>query len=380
MLNIFVILLSLLTALYLITLFYLDRGLGRLEKQNLTARRQSVTVIVAMRNEQDNIPAHLEALQNQYSTGFEIEFICVNDRSNDKTGDLLERQAQADPRFKVIHVSERDPEIAPKKKAITLAVGRASHDIILLTDADARPSRGWAASMLSFFDKDTDMVIGYAPYSIPQEHHILYHLTALEYFSVAAVAAATAGLGFPITCVGTNMAYRKKMFEAVDGFGPYKNIISGDDDLFLTHVREQKKYGIRYATLRESFVYNAPPKTFIQYFHQRLRYASKGFKYPFKVTFALSAYVILNILLAGGVLAGFFNTLFWPPVFAAFVAKGLLEFLFLKHAAAILDERRSLFWYFPASLFHPFYIIIFGILGPFNLFKWKESPTSKGKP
>ncbi len=380
MFTLFIILLCVLTALYIFTLYRLDRGILRLNDQPQTAHRSNVTVIVPMRNEQDNIPALFSALQAQYSTGFEIEFICVDDRSEDRTAELLDRKAQADPRFKIIHINDIDPEIAPKKRAISLAIDQARYEIILLTDADARPQRGWVASMLSYFDETTDMVIGYAPYTIPVQHRILYHFTALEYFSVAAVAAATTGLKFPITCVGTNMAYRKKVFREIDGFGPYKKILSGDDDLFLTHVREQHKYNIRYATLKETFVGNAPPKSINQYIHQRMRYASKGFKYPIEVTLVLAFYVIMNLMFILGLFTGCILPQFLVPTILVFIAKGSMEYLFLSHAASVLAERRSLAYYFPAAFIHPFYIFIFGILGPLNLFKWKEGPGTKGKP
>ncbi len=346
---------------------------------DLSSGKAMVSVIVAARNEENNLPYLFQRLEEQkISSDHEVEFIFVNDRSTDKTGRLLEEQAARDPRFKYIHIHDRLPGFAPKKRAIDTAVRSARGQYILLTDADGRPGPWWIETLVAYFSQGADMLLGYAPYTIDSRYPFIQGLVALEYFSVAAVAAATTALRFPVTCVGTNMAYRRELFLEVGGFGPHKHILSGDDDLFLTHVREQKKYDIRYALDARTQVFNAPPSSLRQYIHQRLRYASKGFKYPMKVTLGLSAYVLYNAGLLWAlvsILSGMGSGL---PVLLIFSLKAGAEYLFLNRAARIMGETRVMRWFLPAATIHIFYILFFGILGQFNLFRWKEETIQHG--
>jgi cellulose synthase/poly-beta-1,6-N-acetylglucosamine synthase-like glycosyltransferase len=220
------------------------------------------------------------------------------------------------------------------------------------------------------------MVIGYAPYHI-RHGKFIEKLLALEYFSQAAIAAATAGFDYPATCVGTNMAYRKKLYIDVGGFGKFKPFISGDDDLFLTRIRGIGKYKIAYAISSETQVFNNPPGSFVKFFHQRMRYASKGFYYQPSITLSLSAYYLLNVFFLTGTaltLTGFFPAYLIGGVLSA---KILIEYLFLRKAGKILGDTRSFSLIVPASLLHIPYVILFGLLGQFKYFKWAEKHSEK---
>jgi len=227
--------------------------------------------------------------------------------------------------------------------------------------------------MASYFTDPVHMVLGYAPYAIKPANHFTKKVLALEYLSHASIAAATCGLGYPVTCVGTNMAYRESMYLEIDGFGQYKAHISGDDDLFLTRVREAKRFGIAYATDAESHVFNNPPQLWSKFIHQRMRYASKGFEYPAKVTAGLIAYFTFNLLF----LIAFFS-LFWQPAYApyflgALAAKWTGEFWFMRKAGQTLNDLRHLKTFIYAALMHIPYVVIFALLGQLNYYQWADT-------
>ncbi len=379
-LSLFVILIltAFLTIVYAGLLFYLKKGLSALSKQPLSDDYPFVSVIVSAHNEAHHLPQCIVHLQAQDYPRDRVEFILVDDRSTDGTAAILKEAAIRDKRFQTFSIRERIPEIAPKKRAIDRAIHQAKGEIILLTDADGRPAPEWVRSMMRYFSKNTQMVIGYAPYTVIPENHHIKRLLALEYLSHAAVAAATCGLGYPVTCVGTNMAYRKSLYFEVGGFGPYKSFISGDDDLFLTHVREFRRYTIQYATDAHCQVFNNPPRLWSRFLHQRMRYASKGLKYPLKVSAALITYFMFNVSVFLLPLAALFNGNFLIPALAILALKAGSEFIFMNRAATVLHDRRNLL-YFPFAFFlHPPYVLMFGILGQFNYFRWAESQSESG--
>ncbi len=215
------------------------------------------------------------------------------------------------------------------------------------------------------------MVIGYAPYrTTPPFNKWIHRILALEYFSHAAIAAASTGLGYPATCVGTNIAYRKSLFLSLNGFGPYKKYLSGDDDLFLQRVREETDWAIRYAYQKEAQVFNNPPLSFKKFYQQRLRYTSKSYLYPASVTFALGGIYLMNLLLLVLIPYQIITGIGLPGGLGALLLKICSEFLFLKKAARSLNENRSLSLFFPASLFHVPYVVYFGIAGLILNYEW----------
>ncbi len=367
------LLLILLTGAYLAVLFYLSRGLNRLPLQTRTSSRPPVSVIVCAHNEEENLPDCISRLQAQSYPAEAIEFILVNDRSTDATEALMQNAVRRDSRFTTFSITDRDPAFGPKKRAIDLAIRRARGELILLTDADGRPGPLWAETMVSYFSNYTDMVLGYAPYAIKPANHFTKKVLALEYLSHAAIAAATCGLGYPITCVGTNMAYRKSMYLAIDGFGEYKAHISGDDDLFLTRVRDAKQYGIAYATDKESHVFNNPPQLWSKFIHQRMRYASKGFEYPAKVTAGLITYFIFNLLFIIAFAALFGQPSLTPYFAGALLAKWMGEFWFMRKSGKMLNDLRHLKTFIYAALMHIPYVVIFALLGQLNYYQWADT-------
>ena len=366
------LILFLLTSIYLLILYYLAKGFDEIKKQSRVDDTPRITVIVSAHNEEIHIPACLKHLARQRYPKEQIEFIIVDDRSSDATAMIIDRFAQKDPRFKRISITNRLPGFAPKKRAIDTAIWQARGEIILLTDADGRPGTDWVKEMSSYFTPETDMVIGYAPYTVKPQGHFSKPLLALEYLSHAAVAAATCGIGFPVTCVGTNMGYRKKLYAEIGGFGEYKPFLSGDDDLFLTRVREAKKYTIRYADSPRTHVYNDPPQLWSKFIHQRMRYASKGFNYPLKVTAGLLGYYFYNLIMLFGLGSLFFKLSWFIPALSAYVLKSTGEYLFMRKAGQTLHDTRFINRIPLVQVLHIPYVVVFGILGQFKRFRWAE--------
>ncbi|MBD3224161.1 MAG: glycosyltransferase [Caldithrix sp.] len=354
-------------------LIYLRLGLNRANFVQDDQIYPSVSVVVCAHNEQKNLPACLNLLDNQQYPMDKLEFIIVNDRSSDRTEEILQSFTEQRANFHFLSIRDRLPFFAPKKRAIDTAVKQAQGDIILLTDADGRPGPQWVKSMVQYFTPDTDMVIGYAPYQVKPSGHKIKKILALEYFSHAAVACATTGLNYPVTCVGTNMAYRKPLYLDLDGFGPYKNRISGDDDLFLTRVRECGNHTIKYAVDHKTHVYNNPPALWSKFIHQRVRYASKGFDYPIQVTLALIALYMFNVLMVAGLAALFLNWTVFVYTLPLFLMKGLMEFRFLNKASRMLCDRRYLHYFPVAAILHLPYVVAFGLLGQILNYQWAAS-------
>ena len=93
-----------------------------------------LSVIVPARNEGPKIEATLRSLlASEYP---ELEVIAVDDRSDDDTGEIMDRLANDDRRLSVIHVDSLPDGWLGKNHALQLGTSRASGEYLLLTDGD----------------------------------------------------------------------------------------------------------------------------------------------------------------------------------------------------------------------------------------------------
>ena len=99
-----------------------------------------VSVIVPACNEESAIE---EAVRSKLSDGYpNLEVVLVNDRSTDRTGQIADRLAAADPRIRVIHNSDLPPDWLGKVYAMQRGVEATSGEWVLLSDADVHLAPG----------------------------------------------------------------------------------------------------------------------------------------------------------------------------------------------------------------------------------------------
>ena len=93
-----------------------------------------VSVIIPACNEERNIEEALASVLNQDYPS--LEFIVINDRSTDRTGDILRRLATADSRIQVAEIQALPQGWLGKNHALHVGAQQATGDILLFTDAD----------------------------------------------------------------------------------------------------------------------------------------------------------------------------------------------------------------------------------------------------
>ena len=93
-----------------------------------------VTVVVTAKDEGDRISSCLSSLlASDYP---DLQLIAVNDRSQDTTGQEIDRLAATDSRTRAVHIDELPPEWLGKNHAMWQGASQASGDWILFTDGD----------------------------------------------------------------------------------------------------------------------------------------------------------------------------------------------------------------------------------------------------
>lgn len=248
-----------------------------------------VSVIVAARNEEDNLPALLEALTEQRHPDFEV--VVVDDASTDRTGEISAQWKTRLPNLRVIRVEQ--PVHPRKKNALTRGIAKARHPHLALTDADCLPAPSWLHEGTPT-DEET-LVIGYSPYR--PERTILNLFARYETLVTGQQTAAAVGLGRPFMAVGRSIFYSKRVFDRADGFSGTLRSLSGDDDLFLQQVVKRRAARVRHLFGRDSLVWTDAPGTWRAWFRQKTRHTSAGRFYPLSMKLHLGAYHMTSLLL-----------------------------------------------------------------------------------
>ncbi|MBA61717.1 MAG: hypothetical protein CMJ76_05060 [Planctomycetaceae bacterium] len=121
-------------------------------------RWPSVSIIFAAKDEQREIEQAVRSmLKIEYPN---LQYTAVNDRSADKTGEILDRLAEEDERLNVVHIDELPNGWLGKNNALHLAATATDTDYLLFTDAD-----------VSFDAECVRRAVSYT------EHHGTDHLT-----------------------------------------------------------------------------------------------------------------------------------------------------------------------------------------------------------
>ncbi|WP_229311200.1 glycosyltransferase [Larkinella soli] len=253
-----------------------------------------VTIIVCAWNELDNLRALLPLLDQQIYPNFEV--LVMDDRSSDGTKEFLERSAGAFRHVRFIRIDREHEHVTPKKYALTIGIRQATHDIVLLTDADCRPAGdSWLAGMAGrLANPRVQIVLGFGPYLRHPDNRWLNRLiryetlyTAVQYFSLALA-------GIPYMGVGRNLLYRRQLFLNNKGFYTHIRVMGGDDDLFINEVATSRNTTV--SLHPETFTWSSPKETFAAWRHQKRRHLSVGKHYRTRNKLWLGVLSVTHIL------------------------------------------------------------------------------------
>ena len=323
-----------------------------------------VSVIISARNEEKNISNLLNDLVNQSIDKNHLEILIANDRSDDRTGEIIDQFASDYSFIKTIHIDKKHT-MTPKKYALTQTIDNSSGEIIITTDADCRVPRDWVKSMSLLVQNTGKIVIGYSKIG-----HCKTLINEFQKIDFLGIMAANGGLlthGIVCSGSGQNLAYKKEDFYKINGFEPVKDQTSGDDMYMVQAISSLKGAIFNYDP--DSFVSTLPKKSITGYLNQRIRWSSNSKSTlrsnPLFFGFLLSAFlanccILYSIILPSSLSIFLITIKFFLEAFVIFIGSRLF-FTSVSIAAYII-------W----NLAQPIYIPIVGISGLIGKYSWKE--------
>jgi cellulose synthase/poly-beta-1,6-N-acetylglucosamine synthase-like glycosyltransferase len=122
---------------------------------------QKISVLVPLRNEEENAVAIIETLAAQENLS-DVEFLILNDNSTDKTFELITSAARGDSRFKILQGSTLPDGWLGKPWALEQLSQSALGEVLVCIDADVRLSKtAIAAAVDSMHEHALDFFSAY---------------------------------------------------------------------------------------------------------------------------------------------------------------------------------------------------------------------------
>lgn len=320
------------------------------------------SIIIAIRNEEDNIPSLIASLTKlNYSTS-NYEIIFVDDNSTDSSYKLISGLIMKYPNYKIIK-AETHALLQGKKAALSTGIAGASFPYILTTDADCTIGSNWLKVYSDKFNEGFDILFGIAPFVL--ERFYVNHVAAFENFRNSLLSFTLADCGLPYNAFGRNFGFKKDVFIKLNGYNEINKTLSGDDDLFLL-LAAKYNYKIGTVKSKDAFVFSSTKRTFKQFLLQRSRHTKTSAIYPLRIKAILAFWHILNIILTGSILFVPFSNYFLIP----FCSKMLIDF-----ATTIISQRKygyrfNLLAIIPLQISYEVLIIVHFISSKITKDKW----------
>jgi len=353
---------------YAILILFYRSGWKELRTFSLTDQNPTIriSVIIAARNEEENIGKLLESINSQTYTKDLFEVIVVDDHSTDNTVKI----AEPFPFVKLIKL-QFDNINSYKKKAIETGIAAASNDLIVITDADCILQPDWLKTIAAFKENFNSVFIA-APVVIQSNSSLLQTFQSLDFMVLQGITAASVQKRIHNMCNGANLAYERKTFFEVNGFTGIDHIASGDDMLLMQKIATRFPGKVSYLLSKEVIVSTVPTRSWKDFFNQRIRWASKATNYnDIKIFSALFLVYFFNCALLALLIVGFWMPFIGIGFLAILLGKIIVELIFIWPVAKFYDQQKLLVLFPFYQPLHIIYTVIAGWFGTFGSFEWK---------
>lgn len=353
--------LLLISIAYFFWLFLLSRA--KRPHKNSGEEIPSVSVLMAFRNEEENLSRCISGLKKLNYPEDKLEILLLDDHSEDAGAEIVASLIKDDNRIKMIKVDEPKGNLQGKTNALALGIRESKGDILAVTDADCFVEENWLLDSIKYFAPDTGLVASYTDIdekldfqADSSENKYLNskrfaHLQAVDMSILQTIAGRSSNWGHTLTVLGNNLLFRRIVYEEIGGYESMKFSLT-EDYALMDAIRKTEQWNIAYRFPdKSSRVFALPENTFTKFKAQRLRWLKGGKSAPLVSWF----YVGLLVIVRGIFPISLFLSFVHPQ--AAIPALFILfaDLYFLKENENICSKDLSLkdilIWEFFASYY-----------------------------
>lgn len=338
--------------------------------------RTKFTIIVAFRNEAENLPSLIESIKNLNYKKAYFEVIFVNDESEDFSVEIIYTQMQ-NTNINFLLINRDVISKSPKKDAINTAIKHAKNEWIITTDADCNVPTFWLDSFDAFIQNYNYKLIA-GPVSYAHENTPLSLFQTLDFNSLMGTTIGSFGLNKPYMANGANLAYQAIFYRELNGYEGNSHIASGDDVFLLQKAVKYNSKLVGFLKSQKAIVTTKPVNTLKKLIMQRMRWASKSSGYTIGFAKFTGLIVLFTNLLAITVIGlALMAAISWNSCIYIWIIKMSIDFIILFKTIRFLDQYQLIKSYFWSALIHPFFISYVAVSSLIKGYEWKDRRFKK---
>lgn len=289
-----------------------------------------VSILIAVRNEEDNIPNLLSGLEQLDYPSDRLEIIIGNDGSEDLT--LQSLWGYSGVAIKVVDVNNRLRDLKGKMNVLAQLGMLASGDCLLFTDGDMNLNKNWVRAMVASWQNGNAMVAGFTGIIGRQPFD---HLQNVDLVFAQGMLKVLSDLGLSMAVMGNNMLVDKKKYDETGGYQalPFSIV----EDVALMREFVSRGHDIQHHYSPATFLGTTGCSSWKHLMGQRKRWMGSVGQLPI--------WLVLVMFLKFSFLACLlYISLYFPVIFLLFVIKmGLSLFFFHQIAKSVKMKVRSIY-------------------------------------
>ena len=295
--------------------------------------QRPISVVIATRNEHDQLRQNLPFFLNQNYANFEV--VVVIDDSDKDLVYIINEFEKLHSNLKVVSFEWGRNFFVSRKFAESVGIKSATHDRILLSHISTRPaSPNWISQMSKTLSDNKKIVIGY--HTLASKISLLNAFVRFDTFSYTLRYLRAAISGRPFTANSRNLAFDRGLFYETKAIAKFYNVNTGDEDMFVNKAATGTNTTIEIHP--SAFVKGQETTSFGEWFAKRVRH--RVLVREFK-TFNRLGFLIhdLSMALFYAVLFAILSCFFLPKVSFFYV-----PFELLTAACGIIVLKFSIQW------------------------------------
>ena len=322
-------------------------------KSNL---QNPISIIVAARNESQNISNLLKSLSQINYPKSKFEVVFVNDHSEDETSTICENLITS-YQLENFRILELPHSSNGKKAAVAFGIAHSKNSIIATTDADCTVNPNWLQQISNAFENKECKFLS-MPVALNSDETFFQKFQQVDFLFLNSIGGASMIANKPLMCNAANMAFYK------DDFNEYNSknsidIASGDDMFLMLHI--QKKYkdyqSCHFLKSENTIIKTNPQNTFKSLLHQRIRWTKKGIYYNSYFIKLIGVLVALLNILQILTYSLFTKNMWWFAIILL-GSKLVAEFIYYKQANKLYKSNLSNSDFILAQIIEPLFMVV----------------------
>ncbi len=325
---------SLLTELFLIVFWKknkIKRRSGRLPK---------VSVLVAARNEEENIAKCLDSLLLLDYPTDKLEILVGNDASTDRTEEILAKYVEKHDQISTVNITSQLGRAAAKANVLAHLAKAASGEYFFITDADIQVSYQWVKGLLAHQKEGDGIVSGI---TMVTGDGWWEKFQNIEWLNALGMVKVVTDMKIPVTAIGNNMMVTRAAYESIGGYENIKPSIV--EDFQLTKEVVKKGYTISNVVDETVLATTVPPDSLPTFLNQRKRWMQGTFQLPFLLICILSIQAMTIPIMIGML----FFSFEWAILY--FLVKLILRIIYNRKLFKSVNQKTN----FVRILLYEFY-------------------------